>query len=77
MKKDLLREQRIILLANPNKRRQLRNETIDGKRGRRPKQYSDNNGTPSSEGTNLGDMALSKAVSARSIASAASPIASD
>ncbi len=30
--------------------------TIGTKAGRKPKQYSDNNGTPSSEGTNLGDI---------------------
>jgi hypothetical protein len=52
-------------------------KTVDSKHGRRPKQYSDNNGTPSLEGTNLGDMALGEAVSARSIASGVSPIDSD
>ncbi len=81
-------EQRLILQANPNKRPQLRNETIDSKHGRRPKQYSDNNGTPSSEGTNLGDipssegnnlgdMAFAQAVSARSITSSVSTMDSD
>jgi hypothetical protein len=58
--KDLLREQRLILEANPNKRQQLRNETIGNKVGRKPEQYSDINGTPSLEGTNLGDIPSSE-----------------
>jgi hypothetical protein len=64
----LLIEQKLILEANPNKRRQLRNETIGTKAGRKPKQYSDNNGTPSSEGTNLGDIPSSEGTNLRDMA---------
>jgi hypothetical protein len=54
-KKDLVREQQVILQENPNKRRQMRNANVGRRRGRKPRQQMSNNGTPTLEEADHGD----------------------